>query len=102
MDKLTITAIVIALGILCPAESATFRAPLHVAKNYGLAVSILSVFLDNCLLKNRTQHASNSNEGRVVHQRRDLQKPLNVDHPDTGPEAVAKHGTAHRPLTVSP
>lgn len=100
MGKLTITAIVIALGILCPAESATFRAPLHVAKNYGLDVSILPVFLDNCLLKNKTQHASSSNEG--VHQQRNLQKPLNANHPHTGPEAIAKHGTAYRPLTVSP
>jgi hypothetical protein len=45
MGKSTITAIVIALGILRAVEGVAFRAPLHVSDRYAPAVSLLAIYL---------------------------------------------------------
>ena len=103
MGKLTISAVVIALSITRAVEGAAFRAPLHVSNRYASAVSLFPIYLYSCqsgFLTNRTQDAGGSNE--VSARRSDLQKPLNIHHPYQGIEAAQKHGTAHRPFTVSP
>ncbi|KAI9867981.1 MAG: Vacuolar protease A, partial [Pleopsidium flavum] len=84
MGMLTFGAIVLAVGAFQAVDTATFRAPLHIAKDY------IPV------------HAGKVDGGKAGSQGRDVQKTMNAHHANIGFKMFNNHSSAHKPLTVSP